>query len=265
VRKIKIQPPDTPAWKRWDKKCKNATKLNWEKVDRNEKPIFDGEIYKKYKDFFMDTAFDGRCGYCECLVKDFQHGDVEHFRPKAPATNEKDEEIINHLGYHWLAYDWQNLLISCQICNQISKRGNQRIGKGSRFPVIGTHAHTPETLDHEKPLLINPTSQLLDDLPSKHLAINQDGSLQGLTDRGKMCIDVFGLNHRDQLVKQRKKAYVESLRLQAQLKSESKEERDQAIQEIIAIKKGKEPYSIAQIGAVKALKEWYLKNKDNPS
>lgn len=86
------------------------------------------------------------------------------------------------------------------------------------------------------------------------MAINPDGSLQGLTDRGKMCVQVFGLNLRDQLVTQRKIAYRESLRLQAELKSESKEERDKAIQEIIAIKKGKEPYSIAQVEAVKALK-----------
>jgi uncharacterized protein (TIGR02646 family) len=253
VRKIKIQPPDSLAWQRWDKKCQKATKENWEKVDRHEKPIFDESLYKKYKEFFMDAAFHGKCGYCECPVKDFQHGDVEHFRPKAQVTNEKDE-TINHPGYHWLAYDWQNLLISCQKCNQISKRVNQKIGKGCRFPVLGIHAQTPETIAQEQPLLINPTSNLPEDRPNKHLAINSDGSLQGLTDRGKMCIQVFGLNLRDQLVTQRKIAYRESLRLQAELKSESKEERDKAIQEIIAIKKGKEPYSIAQVETVKALK-----------
>jgi hypothetical protein len=137
---------------------------------------------------------------------------------------------------------------------QISKRVNQKIGKGCRFPVLGIHAQTPETIAQEQPLLINPTSNLPEDRPNKHLAINSDGSLQGLTDQGKMCIQVFGLNIRDQLVAQRKIAYRESLRLQAELKSESKEERDKAIQEIIAIKKGKEPYSIAQTEAVKALK-----------
>jgi hypothetical protein len=255
VRKIKIQPPDSLAWQRWDKRCQKATKENWAKVDRNEKPVFDENLYKKYKEFFMDAAFHGKCGYCECPVKDFQHGDVEHFRPKAQVTNEKDE-TIDHPGYHWLAYDWRNLLISCQKCNQISKRGKQKIGKGCRFPVLEIHAQNPETIEQEKPLLINPTSNLPEDRPSKHLAINPDGSgsLQGLTDRGKMCIQIFGLNLRDQLVTQRKIAYRESLRLQAELKSESKEERDKAIQEIIAIKKGKEPYSIAHVEAVKALK-----------
>jgi uncharacterized protein (TIGR02646 family) len=253
VRRIKIQPPDSPTWKRWDKKCQKATKENWEKVDRNEKPVFDERLYKKYKDFFMDTAFHGKCGYCECPVKDFQHGDVEHFRPKAQVTNEKDE-TIDHPGYHWLAYDWQNLLISCQKCNQISKRGTQKVGKGCRFPVLGIHTENPETIEQEKPLLINPTSALSEDRPSKHLVINSDGSLQGLTDRGKMCIQVFGLNLRDQLVAQRKRAYREALLLQAQLKSDSTEEQQEAIQEIIAIKQGKKSYSIAQVEAIKALK-----------
>jgi uncharacterized protein (TIGR02646 family) len=262
VRKVKVQPPDTPAWRRWDKKCKKATKQNWEKVDKNEKPVFDGKIYKKYKDFFMDEAFHGKCGYCECPVKDFQHGDVEHFRPKASVTNEKDEGIPDHPGYHWLAYDWENLLISCVRCNQLSKGG---IGKGCRFPVTDIRAHTPETLDQEKPLLINPTSSLPEDHPSKHLAINPDGYLRELTERGKMCIQIFGLNLRDQLVAQRKRAYREALLLKAQLNSTSEEEQQEAIQEIIAIKKGKKSYSIAQTEAVEALKVWYLLSQSNLS
>jgi uncharacterized protein (TIGR02646 family) len=254
VRKVKVQPPDTPAWKNWIKRCEKAAKQTQEQIDRGEKPSFNESVYQKYKEFFMDAAFHGKCGYCECHIKDFQRGDVEHFRPKAPATNEKDEEVINHLGYHWLAYDWQNLLISCQICNQISKRGDQRIGKGSRFPVMGAHAHTSETLDQEKPLLINPTSSLPEDHPSKHFFMNPDGLLQGQTDRGKMCIKVFDLNLRDQLVADRKRAYREALLLKAQLNSSSKEEQQEAIQEIIAIKHGKKSYSIAQAEAVAALK-----------
>ena len=251
MRKVKVQPPDTPQWKRWITRCEKAAKQTQEQVELGEKLLFDEAIYQKYKEFFMNTAFYGKCGYCECPVKDFQHGDVDHFRPKARVTNEKDEVINDHPGYHWLAYDWQNLLISCQKCNQLSKLG---FGKGCRFPVMDRHAHTPETIDQEKPLLINPTSSLPENHPIKHLAINSDGSLRGLTERGEMCIQVFGLNYRDQLVSQRKKAYREALLLKAQLQSTSKEEQQNAIDEIIAIKKGKEPYSIAQIEAVNALK-----------
>jgi hypothetical protein len=176
---------------------------------------------------------------------------VEHFRPKAKVTNEKDRTIEDHPGYHWLAYDWQNLLISCITCNQISKR---KFGKGCRFPVVGEHARTPEMIAQEQPLLINPTSSVPHDHPDKHLKINCDGSLRGLTKRGKMCIQVFGLNLRDQLVEERQRAYQEALILQGQLKSKSKEEQQKAINKIIAIKQGEKSYSIAQAEAVAALK-----------
>jgi uncharacterized protein (TIGR02646 family) len=261
VRKVKVQPPDTPQWKRWTKRCEKAAKQTQNQINLGEKPLFDEAVYQKYKEFFMDAAFHGKCGYCEFPIKDSQHGEVEHFRPKAKVTNEKDEVITNHPGYHWLAYDWQNLLISCIKCNQLSKR---KFGKGCRFPVVDKHAHTPDTINQEKPLLINPTSIFPEDLPSKHLSINPDGSLRGLTDRGKMCIQVFGLNLRDQLVTERKRAYREALLLKAQLKSESTEEQQEAIQEISAIKHGKKSYSIAQIEAVEALNELYLQNKDDP-
>jgi uncharacterized protein (TIGR02646 family) len=253
VRQVKIEPPDTAVWKRWEKKCKQATEKNWASVNRGDKPVFDEKIYKKYKEFFMDKAFHGKCGYCECPVKDFQQGgDVEHFRPKGRVTNAKDEVILDHLGYHWLAYDWQNLLISCKGCNQFAKQ--KKYGKGDRFPVLNNYAYTPEVIAQEQPLLINPTSNVPDDHPDKHLKIKCDGSLRGLTERGKMCIQVFGLNLREQLVEERQRAYQEALVLQGKLKSKSKEEQQKAINKIIAIKQGEKSYSIAQAEAVAALK-----------
>ncbi|MGX5843690.1 hypothetical protein ACWGTI_23505 [Mesorhizobium sp. ArgA1] len=52
-----------------------------------------------------DTA--GKCAYCEAATSTVAHGDVEHFRPKGI--------------YWWLAYDFDNYLFACQICNQIYK------------------------------------------------------------------------------------------------------------------------------------------------
>ncbi|QGM99882.1 hypothetical protein [Methylocystis parvus] len=49
-----------------------------------------------------------KCAYCEASTSVVAHGDVEHFRPKAL--------------YWWLAYDFDNYLFSCQICNQIYKK-----------------------------------------------------------------------------------------------------------------------------------------------
>lgn len=51
-----------------------------------------------------------KCAYCEASTSVVAHGDVEHFRPKAL--------------YWWLAYDFDNYLFACQICNQIYKSDN---------------------------------------------------------------------------------------------------------------------------------------------
>jgi hypothetical protein len=56
----------------------------------------------------------------EATTKQVAHGDVEHYRPKSI--------------YWWLAYCYDNYLVSCQICNEVFKRdkfpiaGNQLIG-----------------------------------------------------------------------------------------------------------------------------------------
>jgi 5-methylcytosine-specific restriction endonuclease McrA len=57
----------------------------------------------------------GKCAYCEAPTSAIAHGDVEHFRPKSV--------------YWWLAYCYDNLLFSCQICNQVFK--------SDHFPVAG--------------------------------------------------------------------------------------------------------------------------------
>jgi hypothetical protein len=49
-----------------------------------------------------------KCAYCEASTSVVAHGDVEHFRPKSI--------------YWWLAYDFDNYLFACQICNQIYKK-----------------------------------------------------------------------------------------------------------------------------------------------
>lgn len=63
----------------------------------------------------------GKCAYCEARVIHISYGDVEHFRPKA-AFQQGETTPLEKPGYYWLAYDWLNLLLSCQICNQRHKR-----------------------------------------------------------------------------------------------------------------------------------------------
>lgn len=63
----------------------------------------------------------GKCAYCEAPTDVVAHGDVEHFRPKST--------------YWWLAYDFDNYVFACQICNQIYK--------GDNFPISGQRLGSP--------------------------------------------------------------------------------------------------------------------------
>jgi hypothetical protein len=63
----------------------------------------------------------GKCAYCEASTDVVAHGDVEHFRPKST--------------YWWLAYDFDNYVFACQICNQIYK--------GDHFPISGQVLESP--------------------------------------------------------------------------------------------------------------------------
>ena len=62
-----------------------------------------------------------KCAYCEATTKLVAHGDVEHYRPKKL--------------YWWLAYCYDNYLVSCQLCNQVFKR--------DAFPTAGPRLTAP--------------------------------------------------------------------------------------------------------------------------
>lgn len=63
----------------------------------------------------------GKCAYCEAPTIVVAFGDVEHYRPKST--------------YWWLAYCYDNYLMSCQPCNQKYKKAN--------FPVKNTRMRAP--------------------------------------------------------------------------------------------------------------------------
>jgi hypothetical protein len=73
----------------------------------------------------------GKCAFCECKVTHQQYGDVEHFRPKK-GYKQKDGDPLGRPGYYWLAYEWTNLLVSCQICNQKFKKNLFPLRRPSR-------------------------------------------------------------------------------------------------------------------------------------
>ena len=179
--------------------------------------IYKGETYGIQTSFFFtQTApFFGKCAYCEKKIGSTQHGDVEHFRPKNAVTDATDAIVtvtmggasvpVPHPGYYWLAYDWQNLLPSCSLCNTLSRKSedSRLIGKGTRFPVVGAYATTPGQETNEQPCLLLPTK----DDPADHIEMTETGVLGWKTDRGRTTIEILGLNERG-LPDERRQVYL---------------------------------------------------------
>ena len=277
MRRIPRQPPSSKVWKRWISDCSKATKELAQQAARGEKPLI-GDLYKRksIKDEYFFAAgppFYGKCAYCEVSIRDYQHGDVEHFRPKAGVTDENGQPVylldeeglvqidskgepLEHPGYYWLAYEWTNLLPACVRCNQDDVRQGRRIGKHCRFPIEGRHAQRPEEVAQEKPLLINPLSDQEGDDPSHHLVVDtKTGLMAHRTPRGQACLDIFGLNVRDQLVDDRRKACREAEFLWARLfyVRHDPAESAEILEEIAAIRRGEKPFTTAQATALREL------------
>ncbi len=274
MRKISLDPPATRIWRRWLADCDKATEEICARVEQGEAPIVTA-LYKRKSvrtAFFFSKGppFYGKCAYCEAPIVDYQHGDVEHFRPKAGVTDADDQPIklcdvagnvlldekgepLEHPGYYWLAYDWRNLLPACTKCNQPAVISGCKVGKHSRFPVEGRHAQKPEEVEIEKPLLIHPASDRTEDDPELHLLVDTKSGLMGhRTERGRVCIEIFGLNLRDQLVMDRRRACNEVWTLLNKLLQPGGNR--EAAQELADIKAGKRTFSLAQRGVLEEAK-----------
>ncbi len=160
----------------------------------------------------LQTFFNGKCAFCEDYMGNYplQNDEkpdfdwqVEHFRPK-----EK---------YKWLGYECTNFLVTCPFCNSTKRKGSHfpienEIAKMSDFITddklnwLLCDTRGNEILNKEKPLLLNPVF----DKPSEDLEFQKDGTVIGLTKKGKKSIEIYGL-YRQVLVKKRAKI-VESLR-----------------------------------------------------
>lgn len=150
--------------------------------------------HKDIKDALM-TLYHGKCAYCETYDPS-PH--IEHYRPKRG-------------GYYWLAYSWDNLILSCSQCN---------IRKRDQFPIAGqkvsfhnTSAEMAQinTLSEdydkkEQPLLLMP-ERMSEDIEN-FWAFDQDGSIVLNNDRIKISCKVCDLD-REELCKQRKKIWDE--------------------------------------------------------
>jgi uncharacterized protein (TIGR02646 family) len=179
--------------------------------ETDPKPRIDNALYKQYKRA-LKRAFNGKCAYCECVIEANQPGDVEHYRPKGRVTDDEYRPIkvnylkwgeIEHAGYFWLAYDWENLLPSCTDCNRKRNYEGGPAGKADRFPVKGFRACLPGEEAQEEPLLLDPTKAD----PNEHLEFFKDGTIRAKTPEGETTLAILGLNLREDLVRARRQAY----------------------------------------------------------
>jgi len=265
---VNFSPPaNDPNWTAWIDEANAETRKNLSLMRRNRRITYKAKLYKKMRQVIFD-GFYGKCAYCEAKFILTETGDVEHYRPKGAITDELDQRIMitgrgkrrkPHPGYYWLAYDWKNLLPSCSLCNRPSRpRGGLRIGKGTRFPVLPSstlkygHARGPDDLAKELPVFIHP---VLED-PHKHIRFDAEtGLLIDKTPRGKLCIDLLGLN-REGLAKERRKIY---LFVRGLIKTSMQQIRDRDLKSLAdqldiieRYKQGSESYSWAGRVALRA-------------
>lgn len=161
----------------------------------NKKFEFDGRIYadKSVKNALI-SAHHGKCCYCESKITHDQPGDVEHFRPKG-GFRQTSNNALSRPGYYWLAYAWDNLFFSCEICNRHYKK--------NMFPLGNPHLRARSHLDDhtkEQPLLIDPGAMN----PEDYISFRQECTyaIHGNA-VGRTTIEEIGLD-RDALDEQRR-------------------------------------------------------------
>ena len=127
----------------------------------------------------------GVCCYCESHYDVTGYGEVEHFRPKGGWKQDEDDKELQHPGYYWLAYKWENLMYACKKCN---------VGyKQNYFPLEDPDKRfKKKTLDisQEKPLLINPYEE---QHPEQHMTF-EGPTIRALSEKGKASIKYYGLD-----------------------------------------------------------------------
>ncbi len=209
---------------------------------------FEFDIYQRTKDV-LSQLFQDKCAYCESSIGAVGFGEIEHFRPKTQARGFEGELAPDH--YWWLAYEWNNLYLICQLCNR---------NKRNFFPVLGERAEpcaVGKALETEKPLLLDPCN----DNPEDHLVFDKSGVVAGRTERGRVTIELLGLN-RHQLQDARKREAEHALaEFEAELLRRLVKETP-AIEEVLqALLDSRRPYAAMRR---QVITEWLRENKLAP-
>ncbi|MDT7603692.1 MAG: hypothetical protein QOF61_1689 [Acidobacteriota bacterium] len=148
--------------------------------------VFKKKIYAhKTVQEALKQAHQHKCFACESKITHISYPNVEHFRPKA-AYRQDDGDALHKPGYYWLAYEWSNLFLSCQLCNQQFKK--------NLFPLANPSARATshkDDLDSEQPLFIDPS---VDD-PEQFISFRREVPFApGDNPKGKATIRGLGLD-----------------------------------------------------------------------
>ncbi len=76
------------------------------------------------------SMFSGKCAYCESDVLSVSYGEIEHFRPKSKFPDS--------------CFDWNNLLLSCSVCNNKSHKGDLFPDSNDGGPFVNPAEENPE-------------------------------------------------------------------------------------------------------------------------
>ena len=122
--------PDQPCYAAYQVLERARKKVSAIKPKARLKSEDFNRLWSNYKRYFLRAQFKGKCAYCDSFVVAGQHGDVEHYRPKAQVEiyekrgNRNDLEykpergkarIVHHSGYWWLAYDWDQRQVAAAV------------------------------------------------------------------------------------------------------------------------------------------------------
>jgi hypothetical protein len=198
---------------RWFEKAAERTN----RFVRNKRFEDSSPIWSVIKPAFMAIQ-NNKCIFCERQLETgpIEH-DLEHFRPKSAvklwpnSSHGFDYQFAtgkeSAAGYYWLAYDIENYAASCKQCNSPLK--------SNYFPIAGRRQSRPVAvakLSKENAFLCYPIGEASEDpeglvtfMATTAVPVARSGVKHR---RGRVIIDFFELNKREQLHRERARMLV---------------------------------------------------------
>lgn len=95
-----------------NKHAADWTKTLVDKINAGEKPTDSEKTRYRHAEIknVLVQETHGKCAYCESKILHIHHGDVEHIFPKSLAPEK--------------TFDWENLTLACEICNQLKSNND---------------------------------------------------------------------------------------------------------------------------------------------